>query len=101
MRKNAETRAAENRPFETTSIHLAAALLVQVQDAILAHVTSDPSIDGKRLIVVAYPPVQESTVQQIVTDFHSRRLVVSLYPYNRALNALRDRLKQGEGCHAP
>lgn len=85
--------------FETTSIHLAAALLVQVPGTTLAHVTPDPSIDGKRLIVLAYPPDQASAIQRIVAEFHSRRLVVPLYLFNRALNLLRDRLLSRQHLH--
>ena len=55
----------------------------------------------ERLFVVGYPPDQTQPVQDVVAKFHSRRLVVPLYLYNRVLNTLRDRLKQGEGCHAP
>ena len=90
----------ENRRFETTSLPLAAALLCQVPSATLLQVSSDPSIDGKRLLVVGYPPDQTQTMHDVVAKFHSRRLVVPLYLYNRVLNTLRDRLKQGVLDHA-
>ncbi len=78
--------------FETTSLPLAAALLVQIPSATLIEIASRPSIDGKRLIVVGHPAIQARAVQSVVEQFHLRRLTVPLYLYNRALNTLRDRL---------
>ena len=86
--------------FETTSIHLATALLVQVPGATLAHVSPTPSIDGKKLITVSYPPDQAQVVEILVEQFRNRQLVVPLYVYNRVLNSVRDRLLQREGSHA-
>lgn len=87
--------STDRQPFETVSLHLASAVLVQVPNAAFIRVSSAPSIDGKRLIVLDYPTDQAATVQRVVEQFHSRQLVVALYPYNRALNALRDRLLSG------
>ena len=97
----AEPRAEKSKQFTTTSLPLAASLLCHIPSATLLQVSSELSIDGKRLLIVGYPPDQTKAVQDTVEKFHSRRLVVPLYVYNRALNALRDRLKQGEGCHVP
>lgn len=86
--------------FETTSIHLATALLVQVPGATLAHVAPTPSIDGKKVITLSYPPDQAQAVEILLEQFCNRRLVVPLYVYNRVLNSVRDRLLQHEGSHA-
>ncbi len=86
--------------FKTTSIHLAAAILAQVPDTTLVQVSSTPSIDGKRLIIVGYPSGQTKAVDSIVKQFHSRRLTVHLYNFNRVLNLVRDRLLQNEPHHA-
>lgn len=88
------------RKFETTNLPLAASLLCQVQGATLLRVCSKPSVDGKRLLVVGYLPDQAEAVQDVIEQFHGRRLVVPLYLYNRVLNTLRDRLKQDDGSHA-
>ncbi len=90
----------DQRRFETTSLPLAASLLSQITGATLLEVSPDPSVDGKRLLIVAYPPEQTQAVQNVVTKFHGRQLVVPLYIYNRALNTLRDRLKQDTSHHA-
>lgn len=87
--------------FETTSLPLAASLLSQIRGAVLADIPNEVSLDGKRLLVIHYPPVAIPAVRDLVEQFHSRRLVVPLYTYNRVLNVLRDRLKQGDGCYAP
>ena len=88
------------RDFETTSIHLAAALLTVIPDAQLSHIAPDPSIDGKRLIAVRCPVNQQTSVQRLAEDFYARRLTVPLYAFNRALNLLRDRLLQDRRPHA-
>jgi len=87
--------------FQTTSLHLAAAILLHVPSATLARITPTPEIDSKRIIVIAYPLNQAEALHKAVEDFHARRLLVPLYRFNRILNLLRDRLKQGDGCHAP
>ena len=94
-------RLTGSQRFETTSLPLAASLLCQVPSAILLQVSSKLAIDGKRLIVVGYPPDQTNAIREVIEQFYSRKLVVPLYFYNRVLNTLRDRLKQDEGCHAP
>ena len=86
--------------FETTSIHLAAAVLTSVSNSRLARITPDPVIDGKRVISIQYPASQQGTVQKLIEDFHARRLTVPLYSFNRALNLLRDRLLQDQRPHA-
>jgi len=80
------------REFQTTSIHLAAALLVHVPGARISHITSETPIDGKCSIVLEYPADQVHAVRNVVEAFHQRRLTVALYPFNRTLNLLRDRL---------
>ena len=90
----------DQQRFETTTLPLAASLLSQVPGAVLLKIASEPSIDGKRLIVIGYPQDQVQAVQDLVQQFHSRRLVVPLYAFNRSLNTLRDRLKQDTGNHA-
>lgn len=90
----------DQQRFETTSLPLAASLLSQISSAALLKISPETSIDGKRLITIAYPPNQTTAVKSLLEQFHSRRLVVSLYAYNRLLNALRDRLKQDVGIHA-
>ena len=88
------------REFETTSIHLSAAFLIHIPGATLCRITPEPSIDGKRLIAIRYPLSQQDAVQQLIEDFHARRLTVPLYSFNRALNLLRDRLLQDQRSHA-
>jgi hypothetical protein len=90
--KNGAAKTTGRRLFETTSIHLASAILVHVPDSILVRVSNSPSIDGKRLMVLAYPAAAAQALQAVVEQFNTRRLVVPLYAYNRALNAVRDRL---------
>lgn len=85
--------------FETTSLPLAASLLSQIIGATLLEISPDSSVDGKRLLIVGYPLDQAKAIRDVVERFHSRRLVVSLYVYNRVLNMLRDRLKQGALDH--
>ena len=87
--------------FETTSLPLAASLLVHVPDATVLSVSDEPSVDGKRLIAIGYPTDQAQEAQSLVQQFHARTLIVPLYTYNRALNVLRDRLKQGTDTHDP
>ena len=94
-------RPRDHQRFETTSLPLAASLLSQIPGAVLADIPNEVSLDGKRLFVIHYPPVTTPAVRDLVKQFHSRRLVVPLYTYNRVLNVLRDRLKQDEGYHAP
>ncbi len=96
----ADEPMTDQQRFETTSLPLAAALLCQIPGAALLQVSVEPSIDGKRLLIIGYPPGQTQPVQEVVARFHSRRLVVPLYLYNRVLNTLRDRLKQGALDHA-
>ena len=81
--------------FRTTSLPLAAALLSEVRAASIGGISNTPSIDGRKLISITYPPAQEQAVSQVAELFHQRRLTVGLYPFNRALNALRDRLHDG------
>ena len=95
-----DSEMTDQRRFETTSLPLAASLLVAVPGSSLTEISSEPSIDGKRLFIVAYPPEQTQAVRDLVERFHGRRLVVPLYVYNRVLNTLRDRLKQDTGHHA-
>ena len=90
----------EQKSFQTVSLPLAASVLTLVPGAQFATIAPEPSIDGKRIIVLTHPANQAQVVQDIVEQFHGRRLAVHLYPFNRALNALRDRLKQGERSHA-
>lgn len=88
--------------FETTNLPLAASLLAIVPDSSLIGISPSPSVDGKRVLMITYPADQELAVKQIVEEFSQRRLVVSLYFYNRALNLLRDQLNQqtdGERCY--
>ncbi len=85
-------QATDRRLFETTSIHLASAILVHIPDSILIRVSNSPSIDGKRLIVLGYPAAAAQALHAVVEQFNTRRLVVPLYAYNRSLNTVRDRL---------
>ncbi len=89
----------DTKNFETTSIHLAAALLISVPGATLAHITPVPSIDGKRVLAIRYPLDQAEAIQKTAEDFHARRLLVPLYLFNRALNLLRDRLLSRQCLH--
>ena len=91
----------EQRSFETVSLPLAASILTLVPSSQFSHIAPEPSIDGKRVIVLKHPADQTQAVQDVLEQFHTRRLVVPLYPFNRVLNALRDRLKQDMGIHAP
>lgn len=93
---------SSQRQFETTNICLGAALLANIPGSLLSRISTAPSIDGKRLLTIAYPPDQEASAQQIVQAFLQRRLVVDLYAYNRCLNRLRDRLHHSEQqpCHS-
>ncbi len=84
------------RLFQSTSIHLSAAILVQIPGTTLAKVSDTPSIDGKRLIVLDYPADQAEALHRVVEQFHDRCLTLAIYPYNRALNMLRDRLMSGQ-----
>ena len=86
----------EPKRFETTNLCLGAALLAEIPGCSLVQISPTPSVDGKRLLTLAYPPTQESNVRQVVEAFLQRRLAVDLYVYNRCLNLLRDRLRQGE-----
>lgn len=88
------------RDFETTSIHLAAAVLTHIPQADLRRISSDRPVDGKRLIVIAVPAEQAEAFQTLVEDFHRRRLTVPLYRFNRILNLLRDHLMQHKRPHA-
>jgi len=91
---------SEMREFQTTSIHLATAVLTHLPRAALLRITPDRSIDGKRAIIMQYPAEQSDAFQQILEDFQRRRLTVPLYRFNRALNLLRDHLLQHERSHA-
>ena len=95
-----DERTTDQQRFETTSLPLAASLLSSIQNAELVEISPNPSVDGKRLLIIGYPSTQTQAVNDLVDLFHSRRLVVPLYLYNRVLNTLRDRLKQGALDHA-
>lgn len=95
-----EDQMTDLEQFETTSIHLAAAVLTSIPTSHLASITPNPTIDGKRLIVIQYPLSQQGKVKRLAEDFHARRLTVPLYAFNRALNLLRDRLLQDRHPHA-
>lgn len=84
----------DEKCFETSNLPIAAALLISVPGMALAEISSMPGIDGRRIIALQYPADQEATVQRIAEDFYQRRLIIPLYAYNKALNALRDRLHQ-------
>lgn len=84
--------AEDLKAFETTSLHLAAALLVEIPGSLLSQIAPTPSVDGKRLITLQYPTPREADVQDLISRFLRHQLVVNLYEYNRALNRLRDSL---------
>jgi hypothetical protein len=98
--RRADRRQVDVERFETTSLTLASALLSQIPGAAVLSIAPEPSIDGKRLIVINYPSDEAQKALNLVRQFHARTLSVPLYPYNRVLNALRDRLKQDTGNHA-
>ena len=86
----------EPKRFETTNLCLGAALLAEVPGCSLAQISPTPSVDGKRLLTLTYPLPQEAEVRRVVEAFLQRHLLINLYVYNRSLNLLRDRLRQGE-----
>ncbi len=86
-------RLNDEKCFETSSLPLAAALLVSVPSIVVDHISAKIGIDGRKTIVLRYSIDSESSVQEVLKDFHARSLNVSLYQYNRALNLLRDQLK--------
>jgi len=88
------------RLFETVSLPLAASVLTLVPTAQFSYIAPEPSIDGKRLIVLTYPADQTQAVHDIVERFQNRQLTVRLYPFNQKLNLLRDHLLQRERSHA-
>ena len=55
----------DQQRFETTTLPLAASLLSQVPGAVLLKIASEPSIDGKPLIVIGYPQDQRDTVRSL------------------------------------
>ncbi len=87
-------RVRDEKRFETSNLPLASSLLVSVPGIALADISSAPGIDGRRVIILQYPENQEAIVQRVIEDFYRRCLHVQLYPYNQALNRLRDRLHQ-------
>ena len=80
--------------FETTNICLGAALLALIPGSSLVNISTSPSVDGKRMLTIAYPADQEPAARQVIEEFSQRRLVVDLYAYNKTLNGLRDQLHQ-------
>ena len=93
---------AKPQRFETTNICLGAALLALIPGSSIASISTSPSVDGKRMLTLAYPAEQEHAVRQVIETFLQRRLLVDLYKYNLQLNSLRDQLHQktsGERSH--
>ena len=85
------------KTFGTVSIQLAASILTEVSDTILAGIKPGQLIDGKKVILVAYPDERESDLQNVVQQFQSKRLSVPLFAYNVNLNLIRDELRRLEG----
>lgn len=90
----------EQRSFETVSLPLAASILTLAPGSQFSYIAPEPSVDGRRLIVLTYPADQAQAVHDIGERFHNRQLTVPLYPFNQKLNFLRDHLLQRERSHA-
>lgn len=82
--------------FQTTNLPLGAAILATVSGSSLREISPTSSVDGKRVISIGFLADQETEVSRVVEAFLQRRLTIDLYAYNRCLNLLRDRLRQGE-----
>ncbi|MBI3292103.1 MAG: hypothetical protein HYZ73_04755 [Elusimicrobia bacterium] len=96
-----DTVREERGDFQTVNLPLASALLAEIPGSALGRITPSPCVDGKRLIVIQYPPEREADVQRLVDLFHQRRLTVNLFSYNKAANLLRDLLHRPEEKPCP
>ncbi len=77
--------------YTTTDLKLAALILCQVEGARFK-VISRPGASWKH-IEISHLPDQESKIQELIRAYIERTAKVSLYQYNRILNALRDGVK--------
>jgi len=84
------------RTFDTTSLYLGAAILVEVDGSRLKEIDAINLVNGRKIIRIEYPIKQDKTVERIIDSFNRKKLVLNLYQYNKQLIFLKSKLLDGK-----
>ena len=86
----------ERETYETVSMQLAAAAMAEIPQVQLEGISADPTVDGKRVIKLAYPAAVCEQFGRLVADFGRKVLRPNLFNYNRQLNRVRDEMDRAQ-----
>jgi hypothetical protein len=79
--------------YNTTDLRFSALILSEIPGS--TFVIIDQSNSFQKIIQISHSESQQEFFSTLLNSYVNRKVKVDLYSYNRALNALRDKLKRG------
>jgi len=84
-----------NPTYKTFELKLAALLLAEIPDTSFEVYQDAKSI--RKTIAITFPKKYEKLIIGLERAFINKQAVSNIYAYNRALNMIRDRLRESDG----
>jgi len=89
---NPRINSLNNNTYQTTELKLAALILASIPEATFA-IYKQPNVT-RQTIEIAYSSDYNDLLSKLERDFINKRATVNVYTYNKALNLIRDRLRE-------
>lgn len=77
--------------YNTTDIRFSALILSEILGSTFVVINQNNSF--QKVIQISYSESQQEKFSALLNNYSNRKIRVDLYSYNRALNALRDKIK--------
>ena len=84
--------ATDKLEYETTELKLSALILSEVPDCLFE--ICDQGNSTRKIIKIKYPACYKTQISVLEKDFINKRALTNVYLYNKALNQIRDRLRE-------
>lgn len=89
------TDTSDNFTYETVELKLAALLVSKMPEATFT-IYKNPN-SARKTIAITFPKKYKDKTVNLERDFINKEAEANIYSYNRALNMIRDRLRESDG----
>ena len=93
-RKAGMKRSLDLNSYQSTELKLSALLLAEIPNASIE--VYEQGNFTRKTIKVLFPKAYKKEVEKLVQAFIDKQAMANVYAYNKALNAIRDRLRGNE-----
>ena len=88
------TDTSDNFTYETVELKLAALLVSKMPEATFTIYKNPNSL--RKTIAITFPKKYKDKIVNLERDFINKEAEANVYSYNRALNMIRDRLRESD-----